>query len=102
MIQTKYPYKESLRNLALFTANGQQRRLPEPQISVNPDGSVCTEWRIADRSILAMDFLPSGQVRFAAILKFPESGNARRSLNGVLPPDHMMDAIRVFAGRQTS
>ena len=93
---------ESLRNFALFVANRQQRQLPEPQIGVNPDGFACTEWRIANHGILAMDFLPSGQVRFAAILKFPESGNARWSVNGVLPPDHMMDAIRVFAGRLAS
>ena len=93
---------ESLRNLALFIANRQQQQLPEPQIGINPDGFACTEWRIANHGILAMDFMPSGQVRFAAILKPPESGNARWSVNGVLPPDHMMDAIRVFTDRLTS
>ena len=48
---------ESLRNFALFVANRQQRQLPEPQIGVNPDGFACTEWRIANHGILAMDFL---------------------------------------------
>ncbi len=92
---------ESLRNLALFIANRQQQQLPEPQIGINPDGFACTEWRIANHGILAMDFLPSGQIRFAAIFKPPESGNARWSVNGVLPPDHMMDAIHVFTDRLT-
>ena len=92
---------ESLRNLALFIANRQQQQLPEPQIGINPDGFACTEWRIANHGILAMDFLPSGQIRFAAILKPPESGNARWSVNGVLPLDHMMDAIHVFTDRLT-
>ena len=75
---------ESLRRFAVFVLG---RHLPPPKIGTGPGGLAHAAWW-ADSGIMSMDFLPSGMVRFAAIL---EDGGWKTS--GVLPPDHMLVEI---------
>ena len=85
---------ESLRAMALFLIS--ERQLPDPQIGITPDGLMQTEWRTAPNGILAMEFLPSGSVRFAAVSAPAQRGVDRLSLNGTLPKDEALAALRPF------
>ena len=49
--------------------------------------------------MLALKFLPSGFVRFAAVSAPARSGVERRHVNGTLPATDVSDAIRVFTDR---
>lgn len=76
--------------MRLFAVFVLGRHLPPPQIGISPGGFAHAVWRVPD-GILAMNFLPSGKVRFTATLQ--DSGwNA----NGMLPPDSMMGEIEPF------
>ena len=85
---------ESLRAMSLFLIS--ERQLPEPEIGITPDGLIQTEWRTPPNGILAVEFLPSGLVRFAAISSPAQQGVDRLSLNGTLPKDEALAALRPF------
>ncbi len=88
---------ESLRALALFLMS--ERQLPDPRIGVTPDGLAQIEWRFPTNGILAMEFLSSGLIRFAAISAPAQRGVERLSVNGTLPKDAALEAIRPFTSR---
>ena len=68
-----------------------------PQIGVNPDGLVQVEWSIGGRGgTLAMVFLPSGFIRFAAISAPAQRGVESTRISGTLPKSETMGAIRPF------
>lgn len=79
---------ESLRRFAAFVLD---RHLPPPKIGISPGGLVHAVWCVTD-GILSMDFLPSGKVRFAAVVQ-----DEKWSTRGVLPLDRMMEKIELFA-----
>lgn len=85
---------ESLRQLALFLMS--QRQVVDPEIGVSPDGIAQVEWRVGGKGILAIKFLPSGLIRFAAISAPARKGVERRSVSGTLPAAELMGAIRGF------
>ena len=85
---------ESLRRFAIFLMSS--RRLSDPQIGTSLDGFAHAVWRVSDYGILAMDFLPSGNVRFAAIIQPQKPGDQEWSVDDVLPPERMMRAIEPF------
>ena len=85
---------ESLRAMALFLMG--QRQLLEPRIGVTPDGLIQVEWRLPSNGILAMDFLTSGLIRYAAISAPAQPGVDRLSVNGTLPPGETLEAVRPF------
>ena len=91
---------DSLRALATFLLGEQQ--LGSPQIGVNPDGLAQAEWRVDERGILAMEFLPSGLIRFAAVSAPAGSGVERTRVSGTLPKSETMDAVRPFTARLES
>lgn len=78
---------ESLRRFAVFVLD---RHLPSPKIGISPGGLVHAVWWVPD-GVLSMDFLPSGKVRFAAVLR-----DGEWSTRGVLPPYRMMEKIGLF------
>ena len=78
---------ESLRRFAVFVLD---RHLPPPKIGISPGGLVHAVWWVPD-GVLSMDFLPSGKVRFAAVLR-----DGEWSTRGVLPPYRMMEKIGLF------
>ena len=84
----------SLRELALFFMS--ERQLENPQIGVTSDGLAQAEWSVGESGILAMVFLPSGFIRFAAISAPAQRDVKRKSINGTLPKSETMDAIRPF------
>ncbi len=88
---------ESLRAMALFLMS--ERQLAAPQIGVTPDGLAQIEWRFPTNGILAMEFLSSGLIRFAAISAPARPGVERLSVNGTLPKDAALEAIRPFTAR---
>ena len=88
---------DSLRELALFFLS--ERQLVNPQIGVNPDGLVQVEWSIGERGTLAMVFLPSGFIRFAAISAPAQRGVESTRISGTLPKSETMGAIRPFTDR---
>ena len=85
---------ESLRGLASFLLN--ERRLPSPRLGVGPEGFVQAEWRVPEGGMLALKFMPSGFIRFAAISAPAQPGLERRRVNGTLPASDVSEAIRAF------
>ena len=79
---------ESLRGLASVLLN--EPRLP------SPEGCIQAEWRVPEDGMLALKFLPSGLIRFAAVFAPVQPGIERRRVNGTLPAPAVSDAIRVF------
>lgn len=88
---------ESLRVLAHFLMS--ERQLPEPQIGVTPDGFIQIEWPVVTNGILAMEFLPSGLIRFAAISSPTQPGVERLRVNGTLPKDEALAAVQPFSSQ---
>ena len=83
----------SLRELALFLLG--QQRLVEPEIGLGPNGLLLAEWASAERGVLAMKFLPGGMIRFAGVSAAGGAG-PRLRVNGELPKDLALDAVRAF------
>lgn len=88
---------ESLRALAYFLMS--ERQLPDPQIGVTPNGLIQIEWSVRSSGILAMEFLPSGLIRFAAISGPAGFGDERFRVNGTLPKDKALAAIQMFSSQ---
>ena len=85
---------ESLRGLASFLLN--EPRLPSPRLGVGPEGFIQAEWRVPEDGMLALKFLPSGFIRFAAVSAPARPGLERRRVNGTLPANDVADAVRMF------
>lgn len=85
---------ESLRSMAHFLMS--ERQLPVPQIGVTPTGLIQIEWRFQNNGILAMEFLMSGQIRFAAISAPTQRGFEPQRVNGTLLKDEVLEAVRSF------
>ena len=85
---------DSLREMAMFLVSEQQ--LGRPQIGIDPDGVAQVEWRLGGDGVLAMEFLPSGRIRFAAV--------SRRvgRVSGTLTKREAMDAVRPFTNHLES
>ena len=88
---------ESLRAMALFIM--RQRWLPDPRIGVTPGGLIQIEWQVPPNGILAMEFLSSGLIRFAAISASVQYGENRLSVNGTLPTEGTLRAVESFTAR---
>jgi len=104
---------ESLRSFADFIM--QETHLPVPEIGAGPEGFVEAEWRISsiegrkaasDESywgrgdgILAMKFLPTGLVRFAATSGPAGQGKERLRTSGILPRNSILPAVQTFISR---
>ena len=84
----------SLRNMALFLMG--ERHIPNPQIAVCPSGLVLCEWELPHNGILAIEFLSSDLIRFAAISGSTEDGGVRKRVNGTLPKKDAMAALQSF------
>lgn len=104
---------ESLRSFADFIM--QETHLPVPEIGAGPEGYVEAEWRIPSRGgrkaasdesywgrgdgILAIKFLPTGLVRFAATSGSAGQGKERLRTSGILPRNSILPAIQTFISR---
>lgn len=104
---------ESLRSFAEFIT--LETHLPVPEIGAGPEGYVEAEWRIpssggrtaaSDESywgrgdgILAMKFLPTGLVRFAATSGPAGQGKERLRTSGILPRNSILPAVQTFISR---
>ncbi len=93
----------------------QVTHLPIPEIGASPEGFVEAEWRIpssgegtptSDASywgrgdgILAMKFLPTGLIRFAATSGQAGQGKELLRTSGVLPRTSILPAVQTFVSR---
>lgn len=85
---------DSLRRLADFLV--EERQLPFPDIGVGPNGLLGISWRIPEQGIVAMKFLSSGLIQFAASCG-SESG--RIGVTGTLPVTDTLQAVQKFTKR---
>ena len=85
---------DSMRALVGFLTT--ERSLPDPEIGISPNGLAQIEWRIPPDGILAMEFLPTSLIRFAAVSASSEHNDKRSRVNGTLPKGEVLDAIRSF------
>ena len=68
--------------------------LPYPQVTVSPDGYINTEWTIEKYGDLAIEFMPSGVIRFSILYR---SLNATpKFVNGVQDVDEVIRIIKPF------
>ncbi len=104
---------ESLRSFAEFIM--EETHLPVPEIGTGPERFLEAEWRIpsgggrkaaSDESywgrgdgVLAMKFLPTGLVRFAATSGPAGQGKERLRTNGILPRNSILSAVQPFISR---
>ena len=88
---------DSLRQLALFLM--EERQLPFPGIGMGPDGLLGMSWRIPERGIVAMQFLPSGLVQFAASRDLNDPESRRIGVNGTLPAKEALQSVKTFTSR---
>ena len=104
---------ESLRSFADFFL--QEPHLPVPEIGAGPEGFVEAEWRIPPceermatpnerywghgDGILAMKFLPTGLIRFAATSGPAGQGKERLRTSGILPRTSILPAVQTFVSR---
>ena len=104
---------ESLRSFAEFFI--QEARLPVPEVGAGPEGFVEAEWRISSNGesmaatderywgrgdgILAMKFLPTGLIRFAATSGPAGRGKERLRTSGILPRTSILPAVQTFVSR---
>ena len=92
---------DSLRHLALFLL--ENAKLIDPEIGTSPDGLAHAEWTLPDLSLerggnglIAMEFQPSGRIRFAALSAPYRPGVERLTVHGTLPAMETLEAIRMF------
>ena len=104
---------ESLLSFAEFFM--QEPQLPVPEIGADSEGFVEAEWRISSNrekmapsdesywgrgdGILAMKFLPTGLIRFAATSGPAGRGKERLRTSGVLPRTSILPAVQTFVSR---
>ena len=112
---------ESLRSFADFFMH--EDRLPVPEVGVGPEGFLEAEWRIPAKreapviapfvrwvrpderywgqgdGILAMKFLPSGSIQYAAVSGPVGRGKERLRSSGVYSKNSIMPAIQAFTSR---
>ena len=82
---------ESLRNLAQFMTSYPY--LPDPDISVSPDGHAVVEWG-RDYGILAIEFTAVGTTKYAALPRV--EGHEQLRFSGEKPASKMMEATSPF------
>ena len=92
---------DSLRHLALFLL--VNARLIDPEIGTSPDGLAHAEWTLPDLSLervgnglIALEFQPSGRIRFAALSAPYRPGVERLTVHGTLLATETLEAIRTF------
>ena len=85
---------DSMRALVGFLTT--ERSLPDPEIGMSPNGLAQVEWRIPPDGILALEFLTTGLIRFAAVSASTKHSDIRLRVNGTLPKGGVLDAIRSF------
>lgn len=89
---------ESLRTVAIFLMENMVQRalMPKPQITVSYEGLLYLRWQLGQDGALGMQFLTSALIRFTATMYGRGADSQRRSVNGVLPSDDMLEAVRPF------
>ena len=94
----------SLRELALFFVSEPQLDLPEldhPEIGIGPDGFLQAEWVPLGGAFVAMKFLPTGSIQFAAISTQTAGDGQRPPVHGTESKDRALDAVRAFIRQGT-
>ena len=91
---------ESLRNMALFLMG--KRQLQNPEIAASPNGLVLCEWQLPHHGILAIEFLPADTIRFAAVSGSTDESGQRKRVNGTLPEDDALTALRTLLPKEMS
>lgn len=85
---------DSLRELAIFLM--EERQLSNPELTISPTGLAQAEWRVGKSGLLAMEFQPTGLIRFAAISAPATHGKQRTIVSGTMQKAATLEAIQVF------
>lgn len=89
----------SLQQCALFFAS--KPNCGDADIGISPDGLLQAQWRAKGGGVLAIRFLPNGFLQFAGVSESSTPAERRR-VNGTLPKDQALQAVRSFLpGSQT-
>jgi len=83
---------DSARSLVSFLIKHHQE-LPMPGITMNPEGHVHGDWEFTEDSNVTVQFLPSGDVRFAHASRDADTGSFRARERGTITPDDMFRKV---------
>ena len=83
---------DSARSLVSFLVKHHQE-LPMPGITMNPEGHVHGDWEFTEDSNVTVQFLPSGDVRFAHASRDADTGFFRARERGTITPDDMFQKV---------
>lgn len=83
---------DSARSLVSFLAKHHQE-LPMSGITMNPEGHVHGDWEFTEDSNVTVQFLPSGDVRFAHASRDADTGFFRARDRGTFTPEDMFKRI---------
>ena len=87
---------KSLQNAARFII--ENRQWTSPQIVISAEGLTYLRWKIGEKGVLAMVFLPSALVRFTAILHNLDDGSSERC-SGTMRPRDILRAVKPFVDK---
>ncbi len=83
---------DSLRSFISFMS--LHPRLNRPILTATPDGNLFAEWKDRQsKHYLAVQFLPTGQLRYVAIRQNPQHMQARIRSSGILTGDQLLNEI---------
>ena len=88
---------DSLR--ALADCLMRHRELPDPRIATTPNGLLMVDWRVPPDANVAIGFTSTTLTRFAAVSDPAEPGVERPRVDGTLPLEDALAALRSFTSR---
>ena len=87
---------QSIQKFALFMA---RKKLPTPDIGINPDGHIQSVWNKPEYGSLVMDFSPSEDIVFSILFYPHKSGSQQQRVSGMVSEYRIMYYISEFVNK---
>lgn len=70
--------------------------LAEPEIVFSPAGNICAEWHKSRKEHFALEFLPTGHVRYVVFAPDPKHPSTTDRASGIVYADSLMEKVKPF------
>jgi hypothetical protein len=85
---------ESLRRMLLFLNNVPSFRYPV--VTITPSATFRAQWTADEKRHFAIDFLPSGEVRFVVFSPDPRHPNRIQRISGIMSWENLINVIETY------